>query len=437
MPGVKSSILDKEAIKIAGEGIASTNKAEYRYIIHTGKFDMYSVATFGHFINRDYVNNMTDYIKAVMGFPIGDYVKFIIPERDDLEITVIRKLGPYTTKYRYKAILANYHGEAEASKMPNISKEELNTQDIAKVEIQCLDRFSYQFRNIAASFGSYKDTTVSSVLSSLITQSITKVSPSGENRSPRVHISTPNNTRKYEHIVIPNGVKADELPFFLQNSPSYGVYSAGMGMYVQDYPDSKGLFVYPLYNTKSQFTVKRKITFVASVSSKNDLYKARYMKVGMELKVLVTASTVPKDIGNINAQEHGMGSKWIEETTVAAKSVVVEEDAVHNNKKDNVQAIKDSETADGTTNHKWLGVISNPYKHLHKALAAKGHYIAVQWNYAVLDYIEPGMECTYLSLDTDDKPVRRKGVIHKVHAKLDVTNDIFIATIIIFMLGEK
>jgi len=414
---VNKSALESEINRIVEGGIKTTQGVSYKYILKTPKHTLYPPISVDHSFVRDYVDNLSDFIIVRFLMPVGDYIHHVLPYKDNLEITVIRTIGNFKTKYIYKGVITEAKGEAEDGKNTNLSMDELNSQDMHTVEMQCVDRFMYYFREATLPAIVNHKTTVNGVMTTMLNTSVSTISVAGEHMTPTLKISPPNNTRVYENVIIKSNTKAEELPFYLQNEETYGVYSSGMGMYVQDEPGShirKHLYVYPLFNTATGFLNRQKIIFISGGNTASQLIETTHMVEGNTVLVIVTSDSKNMDIGETGQQSSGNAMTYTDQNAVAAKNVTVTEDKVTTDARNSVVKKQHVKLDDEYLNSIDAGVIANPYKHASSVVANGGSYVKLVWRNCVTDFITPMTECQYKTMGTDNKVVVKQGVVHRV-----------------------
>lgn len=372
-------------------------------------------------IVRDYVANMSDTGYVTFKMDLGMYLYDIYPYRENLEISIDivpytetqDTVGPTATKltYRYKAVILpnegdKYNFDVDSKK----DDDKIVAKEILDVQFQLMDR-SIEPLRIKTMYGIYRSVTVEDLLRSTIVHECSQILIDSKPCIDSIDIVSPDNTKVYPNIVIPHGTDVVELPTILQRKLT-GVYTAGLGSYLQYYGNKHIWYIYPLYNT-DRSTIKDDIAMIYDVPSQviREVDKS-YTLVGKQLKILANGTKNYIDDGESSLMSHGSGFRMSDAGSIMKKPIRILEDGTisGDRARQNYETVG-QDRADGL-NYAPVqqSPSSNPFSEYSKVLSRSVSRLDFTWTNSDPSLIYPGMTCKLIKY-RDDKLIELNGTI--------------------------
>ena len=395
---------------------------QHSAIIHTPQHDINVTELVSIETSRDYANEIADYVLVDFRIGLGTYVKLLHPHMDNLEMTI--KTTYYNKVYgvRYKMLLGKGPSSLTGSHMTSYSMEELNKQDYVLVEVQCVNRTVEALR-LATTNGIYNYATVKEVIKTSIGNAIQDLKINGTTLDTVIDMIQPNNEQSYRHINIPAGTRILDVPTYLQRT-DYGVYSSGIGTYVQTYgyfdPVKKPrdvVFVYPLYNSERTTNIGKKLMVLSTPLMNLSNVENSYMVDGDVIKIIGAANVISDDVSQQHVIDNGNALISTDTNRIMESGSDVTDSTVKADKKITIAGKRLINKTDSLDGMNYVKPSSNPYKtysEVAKNLLSKYQFT---WNFSNPELLFPGMSIMYVYEDTDYGVLRLKGVIHSVYTK--------------------
>lgn len=215
-------------------------------IVHTENDDM----TITHFnaiqIERNFTENLSDVIFLEFFMGLGTATKVLYKHRDALEATLKLKFeNNKIVKRRYKIILLTKFENIYDSSMTKAKQEELDTQEIVNIKVQCIDETLLKLKKEYIS-GVFHDYDLKTLLKGLFSKRMKEL-----NTDSYINIYDPDNTQVYDNIVIDPFTKFIKLPFIFQNG-MYGLYDNGANIYFSNISEASTIKydvdIYPIWD---------------------------------------------------------------------------------------------------------------------------------------------------------------------------------------------
>lgn len=412
-------------IKDVFQSGAKPVKFEYRAMIHTVKEDIPVTKILSKDCVRDYANNVGDVIKTEFIIPLGDYITRIYPYRANLEFTIKRILLTDDTQKkqdnsriateRYKAIfLVDENPNYTGTEYEQMDMDSLNTIDIVHVKLQLLDR-SLEPLRIKTVSGVYRQTNQKTLLHALLAGESMKIKVDGKTAIDGVDIVDPDNNELKKHVILPSGTRLTSFPTYLQENMG-GVYSAGIGNYVQTYGDKKMWFVYPLFRAERFKKSKDdRVIFYAVTSGKYNGADRTYLKDGSILKVAATSQRKYGDSADIDYINSGSGFRMADPRSYLKKPVNITADGPKPARGSLNTEVAAEPREDGLNYAPRIAASANPFKEYSRVNARNMARIDFVWENADPELLYPGMPCKYVFME-DGKVIELQGTIVFVHA---------------------
>lgn len=412
------------------QDIVASGKKPVKYrtqgMFHTEKEDIPVTKLVSVDIVRDYVNRVGDHIQVEFMMPLGEYVSRLYPYRTNLEFSVKKTLlnetdGTYdpdgsVDTLRYKAVfLVDKNPVVSGSDVESVDTETLNLKGMVNVKLQLMDR-SLEPLRIKTVYGVYRGVAPKKLIYALLGGESAKVKVDGKTAVDGIDIVEPDNTSAREHVVIPSGTPITSLPTFLQEKAG-GVYTTGIGTYLQTFQNKKLWFVYPLFNTKRfDKSQDNRLIVYAVPKGRMDGLDRTYSQDGTILKVVVTSEKSYQDSADIDYINKGSGFRMADARAFMKKPAVLSEDGPKGNRARMNFEVAAEDRKDGLNYAPVVsGPSSNPYKEYSRVTGRNIARISVNWENANPDLIYPGMPCKYVFMDQGEM-VELTGTVGFIHS---------------------
>lgn len=225
------------------------------------------VKILGLVLGRDYTHDYGDNIVVEMMMDQGTYHQKVFPNKDNLqailnrepikEVNVDLDLTRDIEAQPLRATLMDNHSaivENNRSYIGNI--KEANSTDVVTIKMGLIDPALEKLRMMTFE-GIYRNTTVWELIRHILTVASREVSDDEQFRIRGVDVYTPSNNEKKKNIVIPNGTRLTDVPYYL-NERVAGVYNAGFSYFMQ----RKKWWVYPTMDLKRYESSVKGLTLI-------------------------------------------------------------------------------------------------------------------------------------------------------------------------------
>lgn len=382
--------------------------AEFTAILHTPKENIEVSKILSIDFVRDYVHKVADEVFLEAYIPMGEYVYGLIPNKNELELTLYRKtLRETSTKrksgkpevyQRYRVVfIPEKNPDPRSMPIAQYNRRSLNIKDIVTVNIQLMS-LAVDALRLKTTGGSYKKLTRETLIKSVLSSEISKTKIKQGTVMPRLDVVKPDNTKSEDQMVIPDGTKILSLPTYVQEKLG-GVYTAGVGTYIQHYNDSPTLFVYPLYNSKRKGTTPHTVAFYNVPKDRYQDMERTYTKANGILKILCTGkhSDQPKSLNK------DQGFRMIDSDAFLTKPVTVtEKGPVADRGRLMYEAIHKKPVGDvAMAPHVKDYSQSNVFAQSSRVLEGQGGRVDILWENSQPDHIYPGAVVKYYYLEDD------------------------------------
>ncbi len=411
--------LFREARAIMDNG-ATTANITWTARIHYGE-DKYCVPLIVKAINvhRDYRKSFADIrtITVTMGY--GDYARLIYPNRVGLEVTLTKQdlvensgttdTDGRTQSEKYSASLldgptAPTTGQGAESN----DREALNLTQLIDVHFQLFDKAAERIRVMLCG-GIYRTVTMEAVLKTVLTKQALSAEVDQSVALTGIDMVSANNQDLKGQVVIPHGLKLIDLPDFLQKR--FGVYSAGIGSYIQN----NLWHIYPLYDT-SEFTKRRKTLTILVVPRKKFQQIERSFRVdGDSTMIVVAGETGFKDDSGTNYVDSGNGVRFASAKNLMESPVTTSGNRAFVSRSANAAEFVADTGVNGVNNAAMSAkrITDNPFTEYSFLASKNGGVFKANWQNGDPALIEPGMCAKVVYVDGEEiKQIY--GVVHAV-----------------------
>lgn len=399
---------------------------EYQGIVHTEMEDIPVLKIKAVDTVRDYANNVGDHLQVEFIMSLGDYVSRLFPYRTNLEFTIKKILASTTdtsvkantiiSTDRYKGVfLVNENPKVTGTELEMIDTESLNKLDIPTVKLQLLDR-SLEPLRIKTVDGIFRQVTARKVIHNLLGGESMKVKVDGKPSIDGIDIVDPDNTDARQHVTIPTGTLITNLPTYMQEHMG-GVYSTGIGTYLQKFNNLKLWFVFPLFNTKRFDTSSdNKVIIYAVPQEKLQGIDRTYKEDGSTLRIVATANKKYEDSADIDYMNKGSGFRMADARAYLTKPVTITANGpVGDRGRLNFEVAAEARKDGLNYAPRVQGISSNPFKQFTAVTSRNVATVSFVWENSNADLLYPGMPCKYVYVD-EGKTMELRGTVVHVHS---------------------
>lgn len=346
---------------------------------------------------RDYKLSYGDETMCKLLMGAGTFAHRIYPNRDKLEVIVQRieitdKNAPddgesdVQTELYTAVIASTIIGPTEAQGTEALSEEALNLNEIAEIEFQLFNKAVEQLRMITVG-GIWRRVTVADAITAILTAEAMKIKIDNQRLLLGVNLIEAHNKKINEHIVLPHGLKVFDVPNYIQKR--YGVYSTGLGAYIQH----QHWWVYPLYDLTRFDKSADVLTVLVLPGHKYAEVERTYEKNGEALTILATGETGFQDDNGSRHLTVGNGVRFADSAKIADTPVAVAGNKARVSRTDNAGEFITHPRPNGVNNVPFLQerVTSNPYDAMTQLTARNGGVFKQVWENSDPSLIIPGM----------------------------------------------
>lgn len=411
-------------IKPIVESKGNPVKLDYLGMLHTEREDMPVMKILAIDTVRDYVKSIGDYIHIEFVILLGDYTAKLYPNRANLEFSIktttlqevssVKNPNVDVTIERFKAVfLPNENRVVSASDLEQYDQESLNKSDTVTVKLQLLDRAMEPLR-IKTTSGVFRQTSQKSILHNLMAGESNKILIDGKPSIDGVDVVEPDNQALSKHTIIKDGTLLTTIPSYIQEKMG-GVYTSGIGNYLQTYKGKKLWFVYPLFSAKRFDTQVDKLIIYAVPQERFPELDRTYLQEGSVVKIVCNQSKQYSDAADTELMDKGSGFRMPNASSFMKKPINIDQDRTTAKRANLNHEVVLRERADGL-NYAPMSdrISSNPFIEFSKVIARDLAKIDVVWDHANPKLLYPGMPCKYVYL-VRDQVLELKGNLAFVH----------------------
>lgn len=319
---------------------------------------------------------------------------------DGLVNTEVYRYGQVYTAYLCDPVDPAMMAQVDANSRADGSVLQLS--GVVEINLQLVEPMIDDLR-LEETGGIFRQTTLQTVLKTLLGYTLGETSnPSalqdGEYVGMRgVDIVPLDNTRVYDHIVIPNGTRLTAIPSYLHDQ--YGLYSSGVGWHI-----NRGwCYLYPLLNTQYFNSRKRTLTVLNVPVSEIPVMERSFLVRSDQIFVFATGESRHVDSGERIQAGQGNGLRLSRASDLLDTYATTQGNKTTFNKAGNVKAFLVDERPSQKANvrHAQSQFTDNPYRDVSPLVQAKGSTVTVNWDRSAPDLLYPGMPVKFLYKEND------------------------------------
>ena len=380
-------------------------------------------------IIRDFVNNISDYIEAIISIPFGTFMFDVYNYLDNIEITLIynRQLyngdKPIEIIERYKAVFL-LDKNPKLPNMTNYNKVDLNNQMPLSITFQLIDRSveTLRIKTLTGSFdkavNSNKSNSIDVFLKSVISEQANKILIENKPCLDNIFIEKVDNTQELKSITIPSNTRVVELPSYIQNK-NIGIYNGDIGIYISKFnldtkESKKTLFIYSLYNNKKYNDSEYKMIFYSPLTSDFSLGDITYKYEDKILKIVANSISSLEDKRESYLMSSGSGFRISNSESYMKKPVEIKDGKAKFKRSELNTEIVFKERKDGLNFARNLGITGNMFKITSNIFKENGIYVTFNVNNVDPWFLLPCYKCKIVYVDKNNKVDEIYGVLNDV-----------------------
>lgn len=293
---------------------------------------------------------------------------------------------------QYRAILVNPQDIRHRLKDAN-----LHTTPQMEVSVRLLEKKAYDLR-LPKFSGMFKANTVEDVIRYIAAKGF---------EIEKLVLAPPDNTHKYDHIVVPPTKGFDEVFDYLQ--ATYGVYMKG----VESYFTNDTLYIYPPYD-KAQ-TVTDSITLYDAPGHEYAGLPGYHSNNSGALEIVATGESQSRDLSQIGAENNGTSVMFMRSSqlvdggaTTTAKGTEFADDAAATIR------MASNKTASGkASNAQYAGQTDNPFAVSSAMAKFDTTLVRTAWVQATPYLVRPGQAVRYVT-DKDGRMITSDALLEEI-----------------------
>lgn len=369
-------------------------------------------------IDRDYENNIGDYIEATLVIPLGTFLYDVYDYLENIELSVRTRKQfnreDKNTKFdrqpvsveRYKAVYLKDKNKA----IPNakeMSKEDYNQRLPVNIVLQLIDRSveATRIKTTSSSFSMDGDVKPTAMLRNILSKETAMIMVDNKLPIDFIQVEDPDNEAPLNNVVIPSFTRIAEIPDYIQER-STGCYNDGLGCYIQKYTKDhkdykKGMWVYPLYDPDKKDNADYNI-YCPSDNATTSTMPGSVFKDNV-LSILAHKPTIVEDDKEASVMSSGGGFRVADASKFMDKPVTIHKDGpIFERKKLNTEIVY-KEREDGMNFAINRGNYFNVFALTSDVNKRKSNFMTLQVSNLDHDVLAPGKVAAIHYINTNNR----------------------------------
>lgn len=412
--------------------LKNPNETEVTYeaILHTLDTEFKPIMISNLEIMENYNSKLYEDVRLIFYVGLGEYIKHIHDNRDNLEIVITRKQKMDTTSIRYKAVITSTEDiDPTAHK---VNKDDLNVEMIG-LNIQAIDRVVETMVTYNID-GVYKQISIDALFHHLYGNT-SDLKIEGEDVELSVNITPPDNTTSYKHIILPTGLKLLDVPMYLQDT-KYGVYNGDIGVFIKNINNTSNIFIYPLYSSTKFNESKNLLQVYFFGDTKLDHIDNTYLVENNIVNIIGTNINISNDDSETNLFSKGSYVNT-DINSILENNTITTDDSTYYDKNLTMTGKQYKERRDGVINQNYGSVTNNPYSTNSKITSAEMMFISIDWKYSDRQLLKPGMGTKFIYYDEDMGIIELLGTLQVVYTMYNGVDDKEVSKLVIAVNKRK
>lgn len=413
MADLQNTPLWREVQRIINEGPKDVHHRWECFVNANGKaYKCLYVNT--HSVMNNYLENFSDRITVTASIGEGTWQHDVVPYKDNLEITLIKKpmsTSPIPTEktssaietYRFRAFLFDTGSQLLQSNLPNSeSKETLDRIKIHTFEAQLINKTVEKIR-LKQVGGIYRDVKGIALVRQLLTQHSQGVSDDNSNAINGVTSHAKASEILKRQIVIPDGtplIHTSKSAIHLINQQCGGIFMYGFRYYYQ----KNQWYLFAPYDTTQYDQSNDSLTIINIPNNRLTQIDRTWRKTNTQLIILATSDVKANDMSNERQLNEGNGTRFMDSSKMMEQfaDVNIEEGSAEVKGQEVLNEFILEERADSLKNVTGQAKITSGYYLEYAELTRRnGALIQIKWENAKPGMIYPGMPTKFMYLVGD------------------------------------
>jgi len=376
----------------------------YGLIIKAGDHITEEVKVMSRDTVENYANSYAPVVTLDVFMGAGLYSKVIYPNRENLEITLVRLDSANQRDIRTQTfrgiLLSEKNPVVDESAVAKASQFTLDLSSMLPVSFQLESRAIEQLRMVTLGT-TLRQTTMQNVIETALTTAIAQIDVKEEEKLLGVTMVGKPNDQVYGQIQIDHGTPLFNIPGILQKL-QYGVYVGDIGHFFRDHQ----WYVYPIYDTEGFEESDLTLNITLLPTEYSGSLDRTYRVVGGTVMILATGERALNNSAEKKKINEGEGTRfadadllfspgWLDTESqpnkaIAARSAGFTEIVMQGEQRANTNAPMSSRP-----------ISSNKYAELSKIASRKGMFFSCEWRNSNADLLRPGMNARVKYLEGD------------------------------------
>jgi hypothetical protein len=256
---------------------------------------------------------------------------------------------------------------------------------------------------IKTTTGVYRQVTPKQLMSTIIATESAKVLVRGQPAIKSIDIAPPDATAIIPTASIPAGYQVLTIPRLVQERFN-GVYTGGIGTYLQSYKGIMSLFIYPLLSSKRFNQPIDKLVIYALPERRFPSLDKTYLVDGPVLSILTTSEKKYQDSGDLDFMNKGVGFRMTDAKAMMKKPVKMTPEGPQGTRTSLNYEVAAEHKADGLNYAPMSAdrISANPYVEQTKVMFRSMARVSISWQHSDPELIYPGMPVKYIFLSGDE-----------------------------------
>lgn len=419
---------------------------KYTLIIHTEEHDVEILNDNFHSIEvlRNYATNIVEFVRVDFNMFTGDYLKDILPYRDNLECTIeeLNTTSNEIRTHRYKLIIGSDEIDIDTDVVRNLSKEELNQSGMKRIKAQALPR-TYEVLRTTYVDGIYRDTDLSKVIKREFQEAFTTNFIEGSPLDITLELYQLDNISLYKHINLPTGVTLLDLPTYLQET-SFGLYNGKVGTFLQSFPkklydkELESMFIYPIYSSNRRDDEDQLIIYIPNNKALEHIENT--FSVDGKVIEIIGANVTSKSLTAKANISQGESIVFANPDSTISRSVDINNNKILPDGTKNTKGEKNSERKDQINKSSYLGNKNNIFEERSNIIVNTMDILEVSWLYCDIDLLKPGMGVTVVTEQTYNNKSyisKQYGTLQVAYSTYDRRTTVMRGVLVVAVLHQK
>jgi len=385
---------------------SNTNPAvcQYEAVIEAGPHRFKALQVLSQTVTRHYHINVAEVRSITLLVGRGDYVHRVYPYREGVKIRLTKRQATKLSTDVYEAFLDTKNAPyAPTSVYANVDTETLNASGFFEITFQLVST-TYLTLNNSVAQGSLSDFTQPEALMAFMGPLLKAANVAAVEMHPL------DRTDKRQNLILSGGIRVLHVPTYFQHNLG-GLYSEGVGTFLQRVKGKEVLYIWPLYRTNLFNQAKSRVKLILAPEDKYPQAPCTYLDSTGTPQILITGPRSYKDQADNEFQNTGAGFKQANAQLFMNKPVDIDTPKPTALSLELTRQEQVNQTSRATTRLMSGAYISdNPYV-ARQSLAFKNTAtLMVTWENANIDLITPGMPVS-ITLPVNQKLGTMQGTI--------------------------